>query len=147
GFDLGMFFQGIGKREAWGDGHLAIAGYHVKDGAMPQAIAGNYWRPDRTDAFYPRAWSLGLTAGSAPEGWIMRPQTRYLLDMSYFRVKNISLGYALPENLIRNAKLSRARIYISLENLITFDNLRGLPIDPEAINGVSSLTSGNYNYS
>lgn len=145
GFDLGLFFQGIGKREIWGDGQLAIAGYHVKDGAMPQAIAGDFWKEDRTDAFYPRAWNLGLAAGGAPEGWIMRPQTRYLLDMSYFRVKNISFGYALPENVLRNASLKKARIYVSLENMLTFDNLRGLPIDPEAINGVSSLTSGNYN--
>jgi hypothetical protein len=145
GFDLGLFFQGIGKREIWGDGQLAIPGYHVKDGAMPQAIAGDFWKEDRTDAFYPRAWNLGIAAGAAAEGYVMRPQTRYLLDMSYFRVKNITFGYEVPGDALRNARLKKARIYISLENFISFDNLRGLPIDPEAINGVSSLTSGNYN--
>jgi hypothetical protein len=69
GFDLGLFFQGIGKREIWGDGQLAIPGYHVKDGAMPQAIAGDFWKEDRTDAFYPRAWNLGIAAGAAAEGY------------------------------------------------------------------------------
>src|SRR5690606_40199787 len=41
GFDLGVFFQGIGKREIWGAGFLAIPGFNSADGAMPQAIAGN----------------------------------------------------------------------------------------------------------
>src|SRR5690606_22396656 len=59
GFDLSVFLQGVGKREIWGSGQLAIPGYHVKDGAMPQAIAEDFWKADRTDAFYPRAWNLG----------------------------------------------------------------------------------------
>ncbi len=54
GFDVSVFFQGVGKRQIWGDGHLVIAGYNAS-GAMPQVVAGNYWREDRTDAFYPRA--------------------------------------------------------------------------------------------
>ena len=45
--------------------------------------------------------------------------------------------------------ISNARFYVSLENFFTFDNLRGLPIDPEAIPGqnpgMSGSTDGNYN--
>jgi len=142
GFDLAVFMQGIGKREIWGAGQLAIPGYHVKDGAMPQAIAGDFWKEDRPDAFYPRAWNLG----GSNEGYVMRPQTRYLLDMSYFKIKNINLGYSIPESVLKNARLKNARVYVSLENFFTFDNLRGLPIDPEAISGNSMLlTNGNYN--
>lgn len=142
GFDLSVFLQGVGKRKIWGSGQLAIPGYHVKDGAMPQAIAEDFWKEDRTDAFYPRAWNLG----GGNSGFVMRPQTRYLLDMSYLKIKNITFGYALPQNLLRTINLSRARIYISLENMFTFDNLRGLPIDPEAISGHSMLTNNNGNY-
>src|SRR5690606_12537766 len=123
GIDVGVFLQGVGKREIWGAGQLAIPGFHVKDGAMPQAIAGDFWKEDRTDAFYPRAWNLG----GANEGYVMRPQTRYLLDMSYFKIKNITVGYKLPENALRSVYLKNARIYVSLENFFTFDNLRGLP--------------------
>ncbi len=142
GIDVGVFLQGVGKREIWGAGQLAIPGFHVKDGAMPQAIAGDFWKEDRTDAFYPRAWNLG----GANEGYVMRPQTRYLLDMSYFKIKNITVGYKLPENALRSVYLKNARIYVSLENFFTFDNLRGLPIDPETISGSNAtLTSGNYN--
>src|SRR5690606_14005948 len=72
GIDLSIFFQGVGERKIWGDGQLAIPGYFAKEGAMPQAIAGDYWKPDRTDAFYPRAWNLG----GSDQGYVMRTQTK-----------------------------------------------------------------------
>lgn len=141
-FDFSVMGQGVGKRHIWGSGQLAIPGYFSKEGAMPQAIAGNYWREDRTDAFYPRAWNLN----GANSGFVMVPQTRYLLNMAYFRIKNITLGYNVPTKIMDRVRLKQARIYVSLENMITFDKLRGLPIDPEAISGNSMLrTDGNYN--
>jgi len=109
---------------------------------MPQAIAADFWKEDRTNAFYPRAWNLS----GSNEGFVMRRQTRYMLNMAYLKLKNITLGYTLPGKLLQNMNLSNARIYLSLENFVTFDNLRGLPIDPEAISGYSMLQSGgNYN--
>ena len=141
-FDFSVMGQGVGKRTIWGSGQLAIPGYFAKEGAMPQAIAGNYWRPDRTDAFYPRAWDLG----GGNSGFTMVPQTRYALNMAYFRVKNITLGYNVAPQVLERIRLKQARVYVSLENFITFDKLRGLPIDPEAISGESILlTNGNYN--
>ncbi len=142
GFSLSVFFQGVGERKIWGSGQLAIPGYFAKEGAMPQAIAENYWKPDRTDAFYPRAWNLG----GENEGYVMRAQSKYMLDMSYLKIKNITLGYSLPSSLLKKVKVASARVYVSLENFITFDNLRGLPIDPEAISGYSMLGSGSSNY-
>ena len=139
-FDLAIMGQGVGKRAIWGSGQLAIPGYHTRDGAMPQAIAGDYWTEDRTDAFYPRAWDLG----GADQGFVMRTQTKYLLNMAYFRIKNITIGYNVAPQLLEKVGLKQARIYASFENFITFDNLRGLPIDPEAISGFSMLGS-NYN--
>lgn len=132
--------QGVGKRAIWGVGSLAIPGYHAKDGGMPGAIARNYWTPERTDAFYPRAWNLD----GANSGFTMVPQTRYLLNMAYFRIKNITLGYNIPTKILNSIHLKQARAYISLENPITWDHLRGLPIDPETISG-SSMLSSNYN--
>lgn len=142
-FSLSLFFQGVGERKIWGSGQLAIPGYFAKEGAMPQAIAEDYWKPTRTDAFYPRAWNMN----GANEGYVMRTQSRYMLDMSYLKIKNITLAYNLPSNLLKKVKLTNARVYVSLENFITFDKLRGLPIDPEAISGYSMLgsTSSNYN--
>ncbi|WP_270088706.1 SusC/RagA family TonB-linked outer membrane protein [Sphingobacterium sp. SYP-B4668] len=139
GFDLSVFLQGVGKRSIWGSGQLAIPGYYAKEGAMPQAIAGDYWKPDRIDAFYPRAWNLN----GADEGYVMRAQSKYMLNMAYMRIKNITFGYSVPTSLLNRIKISNARIFVSLENMFTFDKLRGLPIDPEAISGYSMLKSGN----
>lgn len=141
GFDCSIFFQGVGKREVWGHGFLAIPGYNSADGAIPQAIAGNYWREDRTDAFYPRPYNLAApaTTGYRTGAFNMNTQSRYLLDMSYLRIKNITFGYSLPNHLIKKSYMQKARIYVALENFFTFDHLRGLPIDPEEVAGYSML--------
>ena len=141
GFDFSVFFQGVGKREVWGNGFLAIAGYNSSDGAMPQAIAGNYWREDRTDAFYPRPYNLAGSNNSLN----MVTQSRYLLDMSYLRMKNITIGYSIPADILRKVRMQKARIYMSLENFVTWDNLNGLPIDPEEVQGFSMFNTDNYN--
>lgn len=141
GFDLSIFMQGVGKRKVWGNGFLAIPGYNSSDGAMPETFAKDYWREDRTDAYYPRPYNLS----NSNNKYNMVTQSKYLLDMSYFRIKNITFGYSLPKMLINKAKLQKARVYLSLENFFTFDKLRGLPIDPEEVQGYSMYNSSNYN--
>ena len=140
-FDFSIFGQGIGSRKIWGAGFLAIPGYNTGDGAIPQAIAGDYWREDRTDAFYPRAYNLG----GENSGGLFQQSDRYLLNMAYFRIKNITLGYTIPQNITRKAYIQKARFYLACENFFTFDKLHGLPIDPEVISGVSMWNSSNYN--
>ncbi|MDX9903503.1 MAG: SusC/RagA family TonB-linked outer membrane protein [Bacteroidales bacterium] len=143
GVDLSFFIQGVGKREVWGNGFLAIPGFNSADGAMPQAFAGDFWREDRTDAFYPRPYNQ---AGSGTT-LNMQVQTRYLLNMAYTRLKNITLGYTLPSNLTKKIMISRLRVYVALENFFTFDHLGTIPIDPEEIQGFSMWNSSNYNLS
>ncbi|ETD17590.1 hypothetical protein HMPREF1199_01841 [Hoylesella oralis CC98A] len=142
GFDLSVYCQGIGKRKIWGAGQLAIAGFSAKEGAIPKTFATDYWREDRTDAFYPRAWDLG----GSNTGFSMQCQSKYLLNMAYLRIKNINVGYSFPQNWLSRVGLTKARVYLSLENFFTFDHLRGLPIDPEAISGYS-MFSESYNLS
>ncbi len=146
GFDLSVLFQGVGKRELWGDGALVIPGYNSSDGAMSQAIAGNFWKEDRQDAFYPRPWNLAATAGGATAYGNTHPQTRYLLNMAYLRWKNFTFGYTLPTGLLDKIWVKRLRVYFSGENILTFDKLGQLPIDPEAIPSVSTFfDTSNYN--
>lgn len=141
GVDFNIFFQGIGKREVWGNGFLAIPGFQASDGAMPQAIAGDFWREDRTGAFYPRPYNMA----GASSGLNMQVQSRYLLNMAYLRIKNITLGYTLPNSMTQKVHFDKVRIYASLENFFTFDHLGDLPIDPEEIAGYSMWNSSNYN--
>lgn len=51
GIDFSIFFQGIGKRQIWGSGQLAIPGYNAKEGALPKTFTTDYWTEERTDAF------------------------------------------------------------------------------------------------
>jgi TonB-linked SusC/RagA family outer membrane protein len=143
GFDIGIFLQGVGSRHIWGQGFLVIPGWHASDGAMPEAIAGNYWTPDNTGAFYPAAYSNAGTANINN----MQVQDRYLLNMSYVRIKNMTVGYTLPQSLMRKIKMTSIRAYVGFENFITWDHLGDLPVDPENIDGYSMWNTTNYNTS
>ena len=141
GFDFSIFMQGVGKRQVWGNGFLAIPGYNSSDGAMPETFAKDYWKEDRPNAYYPRPFNQS----GNNDKYNMVQQSKYLLDMSYFRIKNITLGYTLPMHITSKVKMQKARVYLALENFFTFDNLRGLPIDPEEVQGFSMFNSDNYN--
>ena len=150
GFDLSLFFQGVGQKDLWGSSHLSIPGFDTGGGCMAQAFAEDFWYETivdgkvvdaNYDAFYPRAYNLG----TASTGFNMQKSDKYLLDMSYLRLKNVTLGYSLPEKLLKKAFINKLRVYVSLENYLTFDNLNGLPIDVEETPGYSSFNSSNYN--
>ncbi|MBR3065604.1 MAG: SusC/RagA family TonB-linked outer membrane protein, partial [Bacteroidales bacterium] len=152
GIDFSMFWQGIGKRDMWGSSSLTLPGFNSSDGAMAAAFADNFWYEEfkdgslvdsHYDAFYPRAYNMG----NGTSGFNLLTNDRYLLNMAYLRLKNVTLGYSLPMNLIRKINMQKARIYVSLENFLTFDHLKGMPVDPEVVAGVSSLLSSDYNLS
>ncbi len=54
---------------------------------------------------------------------------RYLIDASYFAIKNITLGYTLPKTWMQKAKLSSVRVFASVDNLALFTHLQGM--DPQ----------------
>lgn len=124
-FDLGVFFQGVGKRDLWGTGQLVIPGWHYGEAYYTHHM--DYWTEDNTDAFYPRPWALNYQSANPN----FKKQTRYLLNMAYCRLKNLTVGYTLPETLTRRAMIQRLRFYASFENLVTWDHLNNVPIDPE----------------
>ena len=97
----------------------------------------DYWTPENQDAFYPAISNTGQS--NKTQNFL--PQTKYLLNMAYCRVKNITLGYSFPEKWMRKAKLSKLRLYVSLENLFEFDHLGDIPIDPE-----TQTTTGDGGY-
>lgn len=143
GFDLSVFFQGVAKRDMWGSSSTTLAGFNTADGAIAKRFSTNYWTESNTDAFYPRAWNMANSVNA----YNMYRQDRYLLDMSYMRIKNITFGYTLPMNITKKVWIQKARFYFSMENFVTFDHLDGTPVDPEIIAGVGSsglLSAENY---
>lgn len=55
----------------------------------------------------------------------------FLYDASYVRLKNIEIGYSLPYQLIKIANLQQVRFYIQGQNLLTWDKLGDVDVDPE----------------
>jgi hypothetical protein len=65
--------------------------------------------------------------------------TRFLEDASYFRLKNMQIGYTLPKEITKKAHIERCRFYVSATNLFTVTKYQGY--DPEVGSGVDY---GNY---
>jgi TonB-linked SusC/RagA family outer membrane protein len=55
----------------------------------------------------------------------------WLINSKYLRLRNIELGYSLPKNIISRFGMSRFRVYVNATNLLTFDNIKDVEIDPE----------------
>ena len=58
-------------------------------------------------------------------------------NLAYLRVKNLTIGYTLPQNLTRKIYVEKLRFYFSAQNLLTFDHINGV-MDPECTGGWSS---------
>ncbi len=136
GFDISLFVQGVGKREFWANGPVVIPGYRPGEAWFEHQL--DYWTPEKPNAFYPRP-SDQLQSNAARN---FLPQTKYLLDMAYTRLKNINFGYTIPSSIGNKIKLQKARIYFSGENLLTWDNL-SVPIDPEINYSAAGLNDPN----
>ncbi len=128
GFDLNLFIQGVGKV----NGLLTGTARHAltSESAMPQAVHLDRWTPENTDASYPRL--------TYQQSYNQRLSTYWLEDASYIRLKNVQVGYTLPEKFTKKFRVDRLRAYVSGENLYTItDYFEGY--DPE-----SPVSSGSF---
>jgi len=147
GFDLDMFFQGVGKWQEWNTSGFVIPFSRGIDGVY--ANQTDYYTDENknTDAFYPRMYSPNGSGGIVPNLLPGRnnfyPQTRYLLNRAYLRFKNLTVGYTLPQQLTRKAMLEKVRVYFSANNLCELINKakKTAPLDPE-IDGSVTATNG-----
>jgi hypothetical protein len=129
-FDVSMFFQGVGKRKYWASSDLILPFYNRYD--CLYAHQSDYWTESNTNAFWPRLWRANAsTAFTGVSGCDNQArQSKYLLNMAYLRLKNLTIGYSLPARLAQKIKMEKARIYFSGENLFTKQSSH-LPVDPE----------------
>ena len=92
----------------------------------------DFWRGENDplganlNAYYPRA--------SFDGGKNQQRQSGYLQNAAYIRMKNIQLGYTLPQQWISKAGMSSVRLYISGDNLLTISDITGV-FDPETLGG------------
>ncbi len=135
---------GITINAAWKGLDLTVFG----TGAFGNEIFMCLQRQDKLSSnrlkeiWYDNRWIKGAdnTNATAPAANANIDQYIYsdamVFDGSYFKIKQIQLGYSLPAKLINKAKISRCRIYVSLEDFFTFTSYKGF--DPEASAGTGS---------
>ena len=68
--------------------------------------------------------------GAIGNTWI-QPSTRYLVDASYARVRNITIGYKIPNALTSKIGVANARVFLQADNMFTFFGLKSRGLDPE----------------
>lgn len=146
GFDVEVLLQGVGKRDMWSTSSLFIP--HAA-GAQMNIFENqlDYWTESNQNARFPRPYingAFGSLSGLPGDSGCnnFAPQTKYLNNLAYLRVKNFTVGYTLPQNLTRKIFVEKLRFYFSAQNLFTFDHIDGV-MDPECTGGSSkSYTNG-----
>ncbi|AOM78097.1 SusC/RagA family TonB-linked outer membrane protein [Pedobacter steynii] len=119
-FDLSLFWQGVAGNKLYNGNRFELEGMEAGRNFLASTL--NAWTPQNTGTAMPRA-VLGDPNQNA------RESTRFLESGSYLRLKLVQLGYSLPKSVLEHLKISRLRVYVSGQNLVTFSKYTGL--DPE----------------
>jgi TonB-linked SusC/RagA family outer membrane protein len=130
-FDCSVFLQGIG----------GIDSYQTEWGIEP------FVQSSRPTLMWRDAWTPENHSNTLPALYVSRKgnvlenyaNTFYLHDASYFRLKNVQIGYNLPGNVLNRIMVSSARVYLSGENILTFTNFPGQ--DPERDWGSTTMSA------
>ena len=158
GFDIDLFFQGVGKRDMWTQSAFVMPFMRGVDAIYANQM--NYITNDeiaagtiRQDADYPRLFGGGAGQGNASSSILsggkynFYPQDKYLVNMAYLRLKNLTVGYTLPQHLTRKATIEKVRIYASFNNLADLVNHTAqYGFDPEVSTGRGTGGFGNGTY-
>ena len=157
-FDFSIFLQGVGKKDYypldylyWGfyqqpyaggaphllDFYRASADDEVQRAKHSQSYIDAGLADANLDAKYPvlQSWLADRNLGERVDEskGLAIPQTRYMLNAAYLRLKNLTIGYSLPQSLTNKINVGNVRIYVSGENLAEWSEVKDY-YDPEAIN-------------
>ena len=136
-FDISIFFQGVAKRD-WSFGNSAVFRGPAAGPMHNNVLEGHldYWRDESSalgpnyNAYFPKPYAQFFGENQKNYG---RPTDHLMQNAAYFRLKNLQIGYSIPQNIAKKVLLSNARVYVSGENLLTFTSL--MFFDPEALAG------------
>lgn len=135
-FDFSTLLQGVGKRDLWVNSNMFWGFQSWNQSSLFADDHLDYYREVEgdtyvglginTDAYFPRPY---LVAASNNKN--RQIQTRYLQNGAYVRLKNLQLGYTVPQNIVDKVALSKVRFYFSGENLLTLTGRFPKSLDPE----------------
>jgi TonB-linked SusC/RagA family outer membrane protein len=147
GFDLGLIIQGVGKRDMFLRGEL-VEPFHSNYSYVMYTHQLDYWTPTNTDARWPR---LSAPGSASNTNNYQKSSDLYIFNASYLRLKNIQLGYTLPQQLTSRIGVQKCRLSVNAQNLFTLANVSF--IDPESsefgnnmggVGGVGANSGRNY---
>jgi len=131
-FDVSVFFQGIGKMDWYPAANcMAFWGPYARPYAtlIPKDFHTMYWTEDNPDAYFPRP--RGYIALSGSNRALTAVNDRYLQNIGYCRLKNLTVGYSLPKKWMKKIKMDNIRLYFTGENLFYISGIKSDYIDPE----------------
>ncbi len=130
-FDLTTFFQGVGH----------YSSNYANQGTYENTKLGTYFGYTRTAwtaERYAAGQKITYPALSTLSNSNHRANSFFIMDRSFVRLKNLELSYTLPDGMLKMLGVSKMRVFVSGDNLFTWDNLRMAHLDPE--------TSGSLTY-
>lgn len=137
-FDLSLLFTGVSGNEIFNATRYYLDGSAQLSNASSAVL--DRWTGTNPSTTQPRAVLNDPNENS-------RVSNRYIEDGSYFRFKNVSVGYNLPETTLSNivgGSISKFRIYVSAQNLFTITDYSGFDPEVGPSLGIGSV-SGNQN--
>lgn len=142
GIDFSIFFQGVGHQDwypstdaryFWGPYARPFSSWIQKD------FLDRCWSESNPDAYFPRPRAYVAGVGANRE--LTTVNDRYLQNLGYVRLKNLTVGYTLPQKITEKIKMHSLRVYFSGENLAYLaPGLHSDYMDPEA----AAKTKGKY---
>jgi TonB-linked SusC/RagA family outer membrane protein len=117
GLDLNIFISGVYGNDIYNTNKFDLEGMPRLFNAGTETL--DRWTTTNPSTTMPRPGTVANNLSAS---------TRYVEDGSYTKLKNVTLGYTVPTSLLKN-KISKVRIYISAQNMVTITNYSGL--DPE----------------
>ena len=137
GFDLQFFIQGVGKRETFLRGEL-VEPLHYGYGATVYQHMTDHWTPNNPDARYPILANIGSPSNT--NNW-RTGSDLYKYDAAYARLKNVNVGYTLPQTVTKKFGVERFRVSLIGQNLFTLTKLKF--IDPETSEFGNNVSTGS----
>jgi len=130
-FDFTAFLQGVTGVQGLLDSYVGWAFFNL--GTIQQWQIDGRFKPE-SPVQYPEYPRLEIVTNSGTPNTVL--SDFWILNASYLRIKNLQLGYNLPQSALQKVKIDNLRLYLSAENLHTFSNYRE-GWDPEINTGGS----------
>jgi TonB-linked SusC/RagA family outer membrane protein len=123
-FSLNIFFQGVLKYDFWPPNDNWVAFYPFNAGHVENYYITDTWSEANPDAYFPAPHISTNTKQN------VQPQSRYVQNGAYIRLKNLTLAYNLPTKVIDKVGMTNAQIYFAGMNMWEATKMRK-PLDPE----------------